>query len=268
MDDKIVFDIETQKSFEEVGGRDKLHLLGISVLAAYSYNYKKCFVFDERNIIDFQKMIDKADVLIGFNSNGFDIPILKSYNFKLDKIYSLDLMEDVKNGVGFRVSLDNIANATLGLNKTADGLQALKWYKEGNIAAIKKYCASDVQITRDIYEYGKNNNHVFFVNREKGKVAVPVFWGAPKQQNIKELLREAMDKRRSVEIEYIAHFPAKKDEPKNIRLIDIHEIRGGLVAGFCHLRNEKRIFKEDRIINAKITDKSYKTEKDVQGQLL
>lgn len=268
MNDTIVFDIETQKSFEEVGGRDKLHLLGISVLAAYSYNYKKCFVFDERNILDFQKMIDTAGTLIGFNSNGFDVPILKSYNFKLDKIYSLDLMEDVKNGAGFRVSLDNIANATLGLNKTADGLQALKWYKEGNIAAIKKYCVSDVQITRDVYEYGKNNNHVFFVNRVKGKVAVSVFWGAPKQRNIKELLNDAFNKRQSVEIEYLTHFPAKKDEPKNIRLIDIYEINGGLVRGFCHLRNENRIFKEDRILSARITDKVYKTENDVQGQLL
>lgn len=268
MNDKIVFDIETQKSFEEVGGRDKLHLLGISVLAAYSYNYKKCFVFDEGNIYDFQKMIDTADTLIGFNSNGFDVPILRSYNFKLDKIHSLDLMEDVKNGVGFRVALDNIANATLGLNKTADGLQALKWYKEGNIAAIKKYCVSDVQITRDVYEYGKNNNHVFFVNREKGKVAVPVFWGAEKQRNIKEILNDAFSNRRSVEIEYLAHFPAKKDEPKNIRIIDIYEISGGLVHGFCHLRNEKRVFKEDRILNAKITDKTYKTEHDIQGRLL
>lgn len=269
MKDIIVFDIETQKSFDEVGGREKLHLLGISVLAAYSYNYNKTFVFEEKNIHDFQKMIDNTEVLIGFNSNGFDVPILKHYNFNLDNIISLDLMDDVKNGVGFRVSLDNIAGATLGTKKSADGMQAIKWYKEGNMEDIKKYCVHDVLITKNVYEYGKNNAHIFFINKEKQKKAIPVFWSREKQKNIKEILKEAFNERKSVEIDYITGIPQKKSEKvKNLRLVDIYSINNNCIQGYCHLRKETRIFKIDRILEAKITEISYKIQDDIQGTFL
>lgn len=269
MKDIIVFDIETQKSFDEVGGRDKLHLLGISVVAAYSYLYNKTFVFEEKNVKQFQKMLDQASLLIGFNSHGFDEPILRHYEFNLDNIGSLDLMDDVKKGAGFRVSLDNIANTTLGLNKIADGLQAIKWYKEGNMEEIKKYCVSDVLITKDIYEYGKNKSHIFFTNREKQKVAVPVFWSKEKQKGIPELLREAFQKRKSAEIDYITQVPQKKSDPvKNLRLIDIYSINNSVVEAFCHLRQEKRVFKIDRILSVAITNEDYKTVSDVQSALM
>lgn len=268
MKDTLVFDIETQKSFDEVGGRDNLHLLGISVLAVYSYNHNKSFVFDENNITQFQKILDGAETLIGFNSNGFDVPILKYNNFDLGNIYSLDLMDEVKSGAGFRISLDNIASATLGINKIADGLQAIRWYKEGNIADIKKYCVSDVSITREVYEYGKKNNHIFFVNREKAKIAIPVNWSKERPKNIREILAEAFKSRKSVEIDYITHTPIKSSEAKNSRLIDIYSINNSLIEAFCHLRQGDRVFKLERIVNAKITKNSYKISTDVQKTLL
>jgi len=269
MKDVIVFDIETQKSFDEVGGRENLHLLGLSVLAAYSYNYDKTFVFEEKNVRDFQKMIDGAETLIGFNSNGFDVPILKHYNFNLDNIVSLDLMDDVKSGAGFRISLDNIASATLGTKKSADGLQAIKWYKEGNMEDIKKYCALDVLITKNVYEYGKKNAHIFFINRGKEKKAIPVFWSREKQKNIREILEEAFNERKSVEIDYVTGIPQKKiDTVKNLRLVDIYSINNSSVQGYCHLRKEARIFQISRILEAKITDGAYKIQNDIQGTLL
>lgn len=269
MKDVIVFDIETQKSFDEVGGRENLHLLGLSVLAAYSYNYGKTFVFEEKNVRDFQKMIDHAETLIGFNSNGFDVPILRHYNFNLDNIMSLDLMDDVKNGVGFRVSLDNIANATLGVKKTADGMQAIKWYKEGNMEDIKKYCVHDVLITKDVYEYGKKNAHIFFINKIKEKKAIPVFWSREKQKNVREILQEAFNGRKSVEIDYVTGIPQKKsDSVKNSRLVDIYSFSNSCIQGYCHLRKETRIFKIARILEARITRGAYKIQNDVQETLL
>lgn len=262
MDDTIVFDIETQKSFDEVGGRDKLHLLGLSVLAAYSYKRDKSFIFEEKNISQFQKMIDQAGILVGFNSNGFDVPIIKHYGINLDKIYSLDLMESIKESAGFRISLDNIVGATLGGHKTADGLQAIRWYKEGKMDEIKKYCVSDVILTKNVYEYGKNNSHIFFINKNKEKIALPVRWLRENQKNIKEILEEAFKTRKSVNIEYIS-----TESAKNNRLIDIFSINNLFIEAFCHLRGEKRKFKFERIVKAELTDNFYKIESDVQSNL-
>lgn len=268
MKDKLVFDIETQKSFEEVGGKENLHLLGISVLAAYSYRRGKTFVFEEKNLNQFQKMLEETGTLIGFNINSFDIPILKRYNFNLSEIVSLDLMDDIVKGTGFRVALDNVAKTTLNVSKSADGLQAIKWFKEGNIENIKKYCVKDVLITKDIYEYGKNNSHILFLDRNKQRIAVPVFWGgSPK--NIRQILEEALRERRSVEIDYITHYPqSKNDSAKNSRLVDIRAINNSILEGYCHLRKADRIFKIDKILKAKITDRSYNLPSDVQGKLI
>lgn len=269
MKDTVVFDIETQKSFEEVGGRENLHLLGISVVAAYSYNHDKTFVFEEKNLNQFQKLLDETDTLIGFNSASFDVPILEVYSFKVDSFNKLDLMEDVVKSAGFRVSLDNIAGTTLGVRKSADGLQAIRWYKEGNMEDIKKYCVKDVLITKDVYEYGKNNGHVLFLNRQKAKVAIPVFWGKA-EIGVREVLEKAFEERKTVEIDYVTHSPdfKKSDSAKNKRLVDIFSINKHIVEGYCHLRQAKRVFKIERILDAKITDNGYKMENDVQNAFI
>lgn len=270
MKDTIVFDIETQKSFEEVGGRENLRFLGLSVLAAYSYNRGKTFVFEEENLREFNSLLTDAGLLVGFNSANFDIPILEFYGIDFKPFQTLDLMDDVRLGAGFRVSLNNIARATLGEKKSADGLQAIKWYKEGNMENIKKYCVHDVAITRNVYEYGKKNSHVFFINREKEKIAVPVFWAGGEKKNIREILEEAFADRKSVEIKYITHISAKNTESaNNTRVIDIYEFRGvSAVHAFCHLRKEMRVFKIERIVSAKPLERAYKIESDIQSSFL
>jgi len=265
-----VFDIETQKSFEEVGGRENLHLLGVSVLAAYSYEHNKTFVFEEKNLAQFQKMLDAAGRVIGFNSNSFDIPILKRGNLNFNSIATLDLMDDVVKGAGFRVSLDNIARTTLNASKSADGLQAIKWYKEGNIEDIKKYCVKDVLITKALYEYGRNNGHILFLNRNKEKIAVPVSWGGT-QNNLRQILEDAFKERKTVDIDYVTRYVGGQGgsaEAKNSRLVDIYNINNATVEGYCHFRQAMRIFKIDRILKARITDNLYKIVGDVQGKLL
>ena len=270
MKDILVFDIETQKSFEEVGGRENLRLLGVSVLAAYSYEYDKTFVFEEKNLVQFQKMLDAAEILIGFNSNGFDIPILKHNNFNFSSITPLDLMDDVVKGAGFRVSLDNIAQTTLNISKSADGLQAIRWYKEGNIEDIKKYCVKDVLITKALYEYGKKNGHILFLNKNKERIAVPVSWGGT-QNNIRRILEDAFKERKTVEIDYVTRYVGDQNgavSAKNSRLVDIYNINNAIVEGYCHLRQALRIFKIDRILKARATANFYKIEGDVQDTLI
>jgi len=145
--DIIVFDIETKKEFAEIGGRDHPERLGISVLGAYSYNHDKYFVFEEHELKAFETMLETAGLLIGFNIKAFDLPVLQPYvSLDLKRILALDMMDAVVQGVGFRVGLDNLARTTVNVAKSADGLQALAWFREGRIQEVKDYCLKDLAI--------------------------------------------------------------------------------------------------------------------------
>jgi DEAD/DEAH box helicase domain-containing protein len=97
-------------------------------------------------------------MLITFNGDHFDIPLLnKYYSGDLTKIKSLDLLAEVKKSLGRRIKLDTIAEATLGIKKSGHGLEAVTWWKEGQIDKIIKYCIDDVKITKDIYDYAIKN---------------------------------------------------------------------------------------------------------------
>ena len=180
MRDEIVLDIETKKSFQEVGGKQNMHLLGVSVVGVYSYAQDKFKAFEEKEFAELEEMLASADRVIGFNSKHFDFPVLQTcVRINLAHVGHLDLMEDVEKGAGFRISLDNLAQASLGVGKSSNGLQAITWWREGNVEAIKKYCLDDVRITRDLYEYGKKNGRVMFDSRDaRATVSVPVTWAA------------------------------------------------------------------------------------------
>jgi DEAD/DEAH box helicase domain-containing protein len=151
---KIVLDLETQKSFEEVGGFGKNHLLKVSVVGVYFYRLDKYMTFTEDQLYKLGEMLQEADQIIGFNHINFDYQVLQPYlNFKLAEIPSLDLLVEVEKIIGHRVKLDNLAQMTLGVGKSGDGLQALKYYKLGQMEELKKYCLDDVRITRDLHDY-------------------------------------------------------------------------------------------------------------------
>lgn len=270
----IVFDIETQKSFDEVGGRDFFDKLGVSVVAAYIYGDDKYVAYEEQEIPEFEKLLKFAlsngRRVIGFNIHHFDIPVLQPYiSWNLKELPTLDLMDDVERSAGFRISLDNLCTETLGSKKSADGMQALRWYKEGKIEEIKKYCIKDVELTKTLYEYGVANNKVMFFSRDsRSRVALPVRWGSAANVNIRSILKDAFEKRKSVKIEYVSRDAADDGESASSRVVDIHKILNDTFEGYCHLRQAKRIFKIDRVTSACATENSYKITQDVQGSLL
>lgn len=168
---KIVFDLETQKAFDEVGGRDKHHLLKISVLGLYSYRDGKHMCFTEDQIFKVGEMFQEADQIIGFNIKHFDFAVLQPYlNFDVHNLPYLDIMEEVEKIIGHRVKLDNLAQTTLGNGKNGDGLEAIRMYKQGRIDELKKYCTQDVKVTKDLYDYvtkhGKLLYKDYFETRE------------------------------------------------------------------------------------------------------
>ncbi len=106
-------------------------------------------------------IIEKADALVGYNSNHFDIPLLnKYYPGDLRHIKSIDILEAIKDSFGRRLRLDAIARATVGAKKSADGLTAVRWWREGKVDDIKKYCLQDVKVTKKVFEYALAHGHV------------------------------------------------------------------------------------------------------------
>lgn len=158
----VVFDLETQNIFTDTGSSDPTSL-DISVATVYD---SETDVYTTVTIDEIDKLwpiIEAADALVGYNSNHFDIPLLnKYYPGDLTQIKSIDLLEDIKNSLGRRLRLDSVAQATVGAKKSADGLQAVRWWREGKIKEIMKYCEQDVKVTKQIFEYAREHGHVKF----------------------------------------------------------------------------------------------------------
>jgi DEAD/DEAH box helicase domain-containing protein len=174
----IVFDIETKNAFGDVGGRDNLSNLGISVVGAFDYRTHEFDIFEEAELSKFADRLAKIPMLVGFNSKRFDLPILQNYiPFSLKGLPHLDIMEEIVKAVGHRVSLDSVAKATLGTKKSGSGLDAIRYFKEGRMDELKRYCLDDVKITKDVFEYGAKNGELFFESKfGQTKSVVKVGW--------------------------------------------------------------------------------------------
>ncbi len=159
---KVFFDIETANEFFETGLSD-MSKLDMSVCCIYDYETDTYLSFTQENLKDLWPYFEKADVLIGYNIDHFDIPVLKKYySGDLSKIQTLDLLKEVRNSLGRRLKLDSIAEATLGKNKSAHGGLAVAWWKAGEKQKVIDYCIDDVKITKEIYEYALKNGILKF----------------------------------------------------------------------------------------------------------
>lgn len=176
-DDFVVFDLETRRSAQEVGGWHKADRMGVSCAVVYDSRTDRYGVYFEEQIDQLLLHLQKQKLVVGFNVKRFDYRVLSGYKpADLDSIPTLDMLEIVHQRLGYRLSLDHLAKVTLGIGKSADGLQALKWWAEGKIDEIVEYCKSDVRITRDLYLFGKQNGYLLFNNKAGQTVRVPVEW--------------------------------------------------------------------------------------------
>ncbi len=172
-----VFDLETQRSAAEVGGWHRADLMQISCAVLYDSKADRYIDFLENQISRFVEVLQTFDLVIGFNIKRFDYQVLKGYtDFDFTKLANLDILEEVKKHLGFRLSLDHLASATLGAGKSADGLQALRWWQQGKILEIIAYCRKDVEITRDLYRYGLQNKYLLYTNKDQQTLRIPVEW--------------------------------------------------------------------------------------------
>lgn len=169
----IVFDLETQNTFQDAGSNNPADL-DISVGCAYDSETNEYTTVTVDEIEKLWPIIENAEVLVGYNSNHFDIPLLnKYYPGDLTHIKSIDLLDAIRESLGRRLRLDSVAEATVGAKKSAHGLQALKWWREGKIDEIKKYCKQDVNVTKMIFEYALKNGKVFYKDG-RNKKEIPI----------------------------------------------------------------------------------------------
>ena len=170
-----VFDVETQRSAAEVGGWHRADRMGISVAILYDSVSDSFKTYLEKDIPALITDLQTFDLVVGFNNKRFDNKVLSAYSlFNLATLPTLDIMEKITNRLGYRLSLDRLAEHTLGVKKSANGLQALQWYKEGRMEEIIRYCRQDVKITRDIFLYGLENRYLLFKNKAGSIVRLPV----------------------------------------------------------------------------------------------
>jgi DEAD/DEAH box helicase domain-containing protein len=176
---KIVLDLETQKLFDEVGGRTKHHLLKISVCGIYEFATDKFTVYTEDQIAKLGELLQSADQIIGFNIKEFDFEVLQPYvNFNVHDLPYLDIIEDVQKHLNHRIGLQSIAQGTLGEGKSGSGKEAILFYRNGRMDLLRKYCLDDVRITRDIYNYGMKNQKILYKDFFEIK-EIPVLWKDP-----------------------------------------------------------------------------------------
>ncbi len=173
----LFFDIETQRSAAEVGGWKNLHLMKVAVAVVYDSLDQKFISYLEEEMEQLVEKLKSADLVVGFNLLNFDYGVLQPYTIEnLKKLKTFDILDDVKKRLSFRLSLNHLANKTLKVEKSADGLQSLKWFKEGKIDLITEYCKKDVEITRDLFQFGLENEYLLYERRDGVIVRLPLDW--------------------------------------------------------------------------------------------
>lgn len=164
----VTFDIETANWMSETGTSDPADLT-IAIVCIHDSETASYDSFLEHELPRLWKVLEHADLLVGYNSDHFDIPLLnKYYPGDLSRIKSLDLMKEVQNVVGRRLRLDAIADGTLSKKKSGDGAQSIKWWRAGEVDKVRRYCLKDVEITKEIFDYALKNGSVKY--RELGRL--------------------------------------------------------------------------------------------------
>ena len=221
----LVLDLETKKQFSDVGGQEFADRLGISLVGVYDYVDDKFVAFRENQIDELLGLIKSREKVIGFNIKAFDWKVLQPYakELFLKNVPTLDLMEDVANFLGFRVGLAALSETNLGETKSGHGLEAIKWYQEGNWELLEKYCLDDVRLTRDLYELGSKQGYLKVLNKNGSTYIVPVRWGREKSDHdILETLRRAQLTRRPVELNYI--MPGNNQDPQAKGIFEVNSV--------------------------------------------
>jgi DEAD/DEAH box helicase domain-containing protein len=175
----VIFDLETKRLASDVGGWSNIEKMGFAAGVTYNVHANEYAKYTEDSVDVLLGSIQEAELLVGFNLLRFDFVVLKPYGLRVDQSLrrkSLDLLVELHNILGFRLGLGNLAEATLGESKSADGIQSVQWYRDGEIDKVLDYCEQDVRVTYELWKYGSQHGHVLYRDRSNRVARVSVDW--------------------------------------------------------------------------------------------
>lgn len=173
----LYFDIETERTAQEVGGWHNIEQLGLACAVTHSSISNEFRVYRKPDIPALLEELRSADCVVGFNSIGFDIRVLQTWaDFDLSALPHLDLILDIKGAAGYRVGLNNLCEATFGACKSSNGLEAIQWWRDGREQEVIDYCQQDVLLTRRLHEHGAQNGWVKCLDRAKKPRTLNINW--------------------------------------------------------------------------------------------
>lgn len=182
VNNEVVLDIETSNTFQDVGGYFP-EKLDVSVVVAYYYatdEYESYLVQDLPKLFE---RLERNGRIIGYNTIGFDIPVLNKYYVgDLMNIPQCDMLAHIHQSLGYRIKLDDVAAASIGIKKSAHGLLAVQWWREGKVQDVIDYCEQDVKVTKEVYEFGKKNGYVLFDDRTGQRRQVDIDFAEVKEE--------------------------------------------------------------------------------------
>jgi len=177
MKNTIIFDLETQFAADEVGGWSHIRDMRLAVGVTYNVETETYSSFTEKEAGALIKTLQEADLVVGYNLLRFDYEVLRAYtDDPLSDLPTVDMLQDLHRALGWRPKLDDLAAATLGERKSADGLQAVRWFRAGQLDKVIDYCRRDVEVTWLVYEFGQRNGYVQYRDRRWRMHRVPVRW--------------------------------------------------------------------------------------------
>jgi DEAD/DEAH box helicase domain-containing protein len=183
-------DIETQRLAEEVGGWKNKHLMRLSVAVLYDTLSGEFRTYREAEVSKFIEDMQEMDLVVGFNILSFDYQVLKAYSPQgLDHLPTLDILHEIHSLTGMRISLGHLAEKTLGCAKASDGIQAVRWFREGRWDDLIRYCTADVAMTRDLFLFARDNGYLLYTDRQERLLRIPTEWDLEKFTRKKETFR-------------------------------------------------------------------------------
>jgi DEAD/DEAH box helicase domain-containing protein len=173
----VVFDLETQYAADEVGGWHNIRDMRLAVAVTYNAGMDVYRDYAEQEVDQLIATLRGADLVVGYNVLRFDYEVLRAYtDDPLSDLPTVDMLQDLYRTLGWRPKLDDVAAATLGECKSADGLQAVRWFRQGQLDKVIAYCRRDVEVTWKTYQFGRHNGYVQYRDRKWRVHKVPVQW--------------------------------------------------------------------------------------------
>jgi DEAD/DEAH box helicase domain-containing protein len=173
----LVFDLETQNTFDDVGGRAHIRRLRMSVGVTYDPDWNLYRAYTEEQASDLIAALRAADQVVGYNLYGFDYEVLQAYTReRLTFPPTVDMLLHLERALGWRPKLDDVVAATLGERKSGDGLDAVRWFRQGRLDLVTEYCKRDVEVTWKLYDFGRRHGYVHVLDRRYSLRRVPVAW--------------------------------------------------------------------------------------------